>query len=154
MNYSIILPTLWLGPNPIDTEEFDDLKALGITAILSLQSPEDVEEPGRDRTMAASAGLTYCNVAVIDFDSDDLRNRLPTCVKALERLLQAGHTVYLHCTAGVSRSPTVAAAYLHWYLGMPLDRALDHVCELRNCCPDKDAILKSERPANAVGRQG
>jgi len=152
MNYAVILPTLRVGPNPVDEQDFEELKELGITAILSLQSAEDVA-PGRDRARAASLGLVHRNIAILDFDCEDLQKKLPRCVEILDELLKAGHSVYMHCTAGVSRSPTVAAAYLHWSLDMPLERALEHVCASRNCSPNRDAILKSERAANITGRQ-
>ena len=59
---------------------------------------------------------------------------------ALDRMLKTGHTVYLHCTAGTGRSPTVAAAYLHWCLAWPLERALAHLRDARDCSPNAEAM--------------
>ena len=61
-----------------------------------------------------AAKLKFRSVPVRDFDAADFRRKLPECVAALDWMLKAGHTVYLHCTAGQVRSPTVVAAYLHW----------------------------------------
>jgi protein-tyrosine phosphatase len=52
-------------------------------------------------------------VPVRDFDAAELRSKLPECVRNLDGLLSAGHLVYLHCTAGINRSPTVAMAFLY-----------------------------------------
>jgi protein-tyrosine phosphatase len=59
-------------------------------------------------------GLAFESVPVKDFSNADPQLRLPKCVAALAHLLGQGHSVYVHCTARVSRSPSVVAAYLHW----------------------------------------
>jgi dienelactone hydrolase len=64
-------------------------------------------------------------------------------VATVERILATGNTLYLHCTAGVNRSPTVAVAYLHKCLQWPLERALEHIRGCRNCCPDADVIRRA-----------
>jgi protein-tyrosine phosphatase len=142
MDCDRIAKNLFVGSSLHDASEVERLRSLGITAILSLQTEEDIGAEGlnREKKAAVAAELAFRNVQVNDFDAADLRRRLPQCVLALDELLKAGHTVYLHCTAGVSRSPTVAAAYLHWCLAWPLERALTCVCEARDCSPDADAI--------------
>lgn len=151
MNCASITPDLWVGPWPEDSEDYEYLKAQGITAILSLQSEEDLEQRDAQspENTARSFGLAFRNVAVTDFDALDLYYQLPKCVGALEDFFSAGHKVYVHCTAGVSRSPTVAAAYLHWCLDWPLEKALDHVKEARNCCPMGAVIRRAQwQPRN------
>ena len=51
-----------------------------------------------------------------------------------------GHTVYVHCNAGINRSPSTVVAYLHWIEGMGLDEALDYVISQRPCDPYRDVI--------------
>jgi len=113
-----------------------------ITAILSLQDHEDIGEgTSREECVEAAQGnFTFCNVPVRDFDPSDLRDKLPQCVSELDRLLKAGHKVYVHCTAGAVRSPNVVAAYLHSCLHWPLAKAMSHVQTQRNCTPDEEAI--------------
>ena len=121
---------------------------MGITAILSLQTDEDLGERGIEweEKAAQTANLTFRSLPVKDFDAADLQQKLPDCVVQLDRMLKAGHTVYLHCTAGVNRSATVAAAYLHWCLAWPLERALAHVREVRDCSPNAGAICGAQWP--------
>ena len=148
MNFGVVIPNLLLGPCPCDLEDVENLKDENVTAILSLQSAEDLEDrdAGWAENLALAAGLVFRNVSVIDFDQLDLAHKLPSCVKELDSLLTAGHVVYLHCTAGVSRSPTVAAAYLHWYKALPLEKALEQVRSARNCVPLGDVIRRARRP--------
>lgn len=145
MNFAVIVPNLLVGPQPCETADFEELKSYGVTAILSLQSEEDLNHriAGWAEAEAGSAGMVFFNKPVLDFDMLDLKCRLPYCVKAVENLIKDGHTVYLHCTAGVNRSPTVAAAYLHWCLKWPLDQALRRVMEARECCPLGDLIHRA-----------
>ena len=82
-------------------------------------------------------------VPVRDFDPDDLRKRLPACVQELHDLLSAGYIVYLHCTAGCGRSPTVAIAYLIWHRGVALADAWAYVRSRRDCSPTIEAILSA-----------
>ena len=87
-----------------------------------------------------ASGIQLCRVPVRDFDPIDLRNKLPKCVRELERLLLGGHSVCLHCTLGATRSPTVAVAYLHWCQGWDLDRAVTHVKGHWQCSPNLEAV--------------
>ncbi|HTS34655.1 MAG TPA: dual specificity protein phosphatase family protein [Candidatus Solibacter sp.] len=148
MDCAFVTTNLSVGPCPDDVADFEELKLRGISAILSLQSAEDVEnDAGWEPATAQAAGLAFRNVPVMDFDSLDLKLRLPRCVQVLDEMVRAGQRIYLHCTAGVSRSPTVAAAYLHWCMNWPLDEALDHLKKMRNCCPLADVIRSAHWPA-------
>ena len=79
-------------------------------------------------------------MAVTDFDQADLRRHLPECVGGLRELIEDGRTVYVHCTAGIGRSPTVVIAYLHWVENWDLEEAAKHVESRRHCSPDLQAI--------------
>ena len=141
------MPNLFVGPAPMDDDDFRQLKAFNITAILSLQTEDDHSAGAieNERTTAIAVDMKFVNLPVTDFDRLELARKLPECVKVLESLLARGDTLYLHCSAGLNRSPTVAAAYLHWSLEWPLERALKHIEACRNCCPDEVAIWYASR---------
>jgi len=142
MNFDRVTKNIWVGTSLLDWNDFERLRSLGVTAILSLQSEEDMEKRGIrwEEAGASSAQLAFRSVPIADFDDGDLQRKLPESVRALGELLKAGHIVYLHCTAGATRSPTAAAAYLHWCLAWPLEQALNHLREARDCSPDAQAI--------------
>ncbi len=117
MNHSQILPRLFVGSCPATTEDINRLKAdLGITAILNLQTDQDLDYWDLDwprlESHCRESGVVVRRVPIRDFDAEDLRRNLPGCVEILDELLQAGHTVYIHCNIGSGRSPSVAIAYL------------------------------------------
>jgi protein-tyrosine phosphatase len=139
---SRIQPNLWVGPTLRTGEDYDQLISLKITAILRVQDESDRGYSGVDteRTMATRAGFVFESAPVKDFNNAELQRCLPECVDTLARLLGQGHAVYIHCHSGVSRSPTVVAAYLHWCLGWELDRALLHLRQCRPCFPIEAVI--------------
>jgi protein-tyrosine phosphatase len=145
MDITRVTPNLLVGPAPYDAEEYEELKAKEVTAILSLQTRGDLGDrtPADVRNAAESMDLIFRNVPVTDFDALDLKRQLPACVMALDELVAAGYRVYVHCTAGVTRSPTVIAAYLQWKLNWPLEKALNHLENIRNCCPQGDTIRRT-----------
>lgn len=142
MNCSWVLPNLAFGSHPRVEADFQKLKSEKITAILSLQTDEDRGASGieGERQGALKAGLVFSNVAIVDLNRAELKARLPAGVGELDRLLKQGHTVYVHCSVGVSRSPTVVAAYFHWCLGVDLLQILIHLHACRRCLPDAEAI--------------
>lgn len=145
MNYDEILPRLLVGSYPKGPEDLELLQGEeGVTAILSLQTDDDLRWLGLEVRPLEEAclrlGIVYRRAPVADMDSQELRARLADCARALDELLAAGHKVYLHCTAGAGRSPSVAIAWLVWRAGWELAKAHSWVVERRPSSPDLDAI--------------
>lgn len=145
MDYHQILTKLFVGSYPASVDDIRRLKrASGISAVLNLQTDEDIRHFQLDWDLLLSdyqtSGIELRRVSVRDFDPVDLQDKLPHAVLTSDQLLRAGHTLYLHCSAGAGRSPTVAIAYLAWCCGWDLDRAVVHVQQCRPCSPNVDAI--------------
>jgi protein-tyrosine phosphatase len=148
MDYAQILGQLFLGSRPETKADIDKLRLdSGITAVLNLQTDNDMRavklvwEPLEAHYR--KSGIKLCRLPVRDFDPVDLQEKLPECVRALEHLLTAGHAVYLHCTLGASRSPTVAIAYLCWCRGQDLEEAGTYVKKLWQCSPNIEAVRRA-----------
>ena len=140
MQVDSILPTILVGACPRSRADIDQLKArFGVTAVLNLQTEEDLQCWQIDwPEMAAlygAAGLVVQRCPVRDFDPTALRENLPQCVQQLRTLLEAGHTVYVHCNAGINRSPTTIIAYLHWVERRELGEAVWLVTSRHACDP-------------------
>ena len=148
MKCDSVTERLLVGPDLREGADFQQLIALKVTAILSLQTEDDLRnrETDWEEKSATRAGLVYRNVPVTDFNPADLQLHLPEGVAVLRQLLREGHTVYVHCTAGVIRSPTVVVAYLHWCEGWELQKAMQHLKNIRNCSPNAQAIRQARRP--------
>jgi len=145
MNLDQILPHIFVGSCPETPADIDYLPAaFGITAVLNLQTQEDfADREIRWEEMEAAyrrLSVELRRIPVLDYNPAELRRRLPDCAHTLDDLLRAGHTVYVHCNAGMNRSPCAGVAYLHWNKGMGLDEAVTHVTNRRYCDPYVDAI--------------
>jgi protein-tyrosine phosphatase len=156
-DYDQILPELWVGACPQTPKDVDRLsRRVGITAVVNLQTDEDfvrltidwpkVEQRYRD------CGVEIRRVQVTDFDAVDLRFKLPNAVQAVDELIRAGHTTYLHCTLGVGRAPSVAISYLAWCRDWGLDEAWHHVKTQRDCAPSFEAIWLASRERTGQGQ--
>jgi protein-tyrosine phosphatase len=157
IDFNRIQPRLLVGTFLESSHEVEMLRIQeGVTAVLNLQTDEDLRMYGYAEpleSLYAASSVKLCRMPVRDFDELHLQERLPECVAALDQLLKEGHTVYLHCTAGVNRSPTVAIAYLHRSLGWELDSAVEHVEDCRPCSPKVDAIRKANWKAPASPKE-
>jgi len=145
MDIDQVLPQVYVGSCPISTGEIELLgRQFRVTAVLNVQTDEDMTYWGIDWDELSggyrASGMEVRRVPVRDFDPEDLRRRLPDCVRALDELVRAGHIVYVHCSAGKNRSPSTVVAYLHWVVGWDFDAAAAHVTAHRRCEPYFESI--------------
>jgi protein-tyrosine phosphatase len=54
----------------------------------------------------------YCNISLIDTETEAVRPHLRRAFEFLNDALRVNGRVLVHCVAGVSRSVTIAVAYL------------------------------------------
>lgn len=138
---------LIVGSYPQSVEDLEFLSSqYGVTAVLSLQSDDDL----RAVAQAADAlwmagmqrGIAMVRVPILDFVREDLLTHLEDAVDTLADLMNTGNTVYLHCTAGLNRSPTVAIAYLARHQNLGLDAASKQVRTRHRCMPYEDVVAR------------
>lgn len=135
----IIPDRLWVGCY-VRPEEVEQLRLRGITTVVSLQSDDEIKAQGtslmRLLKLYQEAGIGVRRVPTADFDQEALATNLDRCIMELEQAFApAWARVYLHCTAGINRSPTTAAAYLIRSRGLTAQEACDYVSARRHCRP-------------------
>jgi hypothetical protein len=100
----------------------------GVSAVLCVQHDDCFGYWGIDypqmRALGGKLGLQMARSPMRDFDLADQRSHLPAAVAALAGLQARGHRTYVHCTAGLGRSPLTVLGYLTWIEGQSLDQAL------------------------------
>jgi len=147
MEYAQITARLYVGSHPQSIDDIEILeRVLAVTAILNLQTNEDMVT-AKLNWQPLETHYSTCPVRLYRIpmkeEQEVLREKLLECVDTLGHLLAQGHTVYLHCTAGIGRSPTVAVGYLYCQLGWELDAAVRYVKQLRQCSPHVDALRRA-----------
>lgn len=98
------IPTtsLWLG-NVADLRDIPAMHDCDVTAIIDLAMEEPLPQVPRT--------LNYCRFAVSD-DGENDSATIRTAITSASCFLAGGHVTAICCNAGLSRSPTIAAAAL------------------------------------------
>jgi hypothetical protein len=109
--------SLWLG-SVVDAWNLADLHREGVQAIVDLASNEAPIKLTRD--------LTYCRFPIVDGIGNN-RTQLRLAIDTLEALLRAEVPTLVYCSAGMSRSPAVAAAAIARITRRPLVECLTHI---------------------------
>ena len=131
INFNRIEGDIFLGSAPQTSVDVARLKQMKVTAVLSLQSDADFKSHRIDWAKLQNTyqhnDITVQRFGIIDFDQQDLGEKLPEPIKALNSLLAVGHRVYVHCNAGVCRAPATVLGYLCHYRGMTIDSGLEYL---------------------------
>ena len=119
--HQIPATSLWLG-NASDLRNVPTMLRLGITAIVDLAIEEPV--PVIPRT------VSYCRFAVTD-DGENDPVLLMAAITLTALLAEGQHSTGICCSAGLSRSPVIAAAALSVVLRRPMCEMLTLVFQHR-----------------------
>ena len=144
-HYTDLDEQLAVGSHPHAPEHMTTLaRTRGVTSVLCLQSDDDLSSRGLQWSVLwqfyLRLGIDVVRVPIRDFDKKDLLAHLDTAVAALNEAVAAGGKVYVHCSAGLNRSPTVIIAYLVKHREMPLEAAVEWVTTRHECVPYPDVL--------------
>ena len=139
-----VADSLWVGPVPNSPEAVKALRDRGVTGLVSVQTDGDLESVGVPWRLMwnflMSQGIAAHRTPIVDFDEIALARGLTPAVAAVQEMRQGNRITYLHCTAGINRSPTVAIAWLVRHQGMDVEAAWTQVTERRPSAPHRAAL--------------
>lgn len=120
-----VVQGLWLGGWAALNNGCEALKAKGVTHVVSVISADEHRLP--------PFILGHYHAFVDDKDSaaETLADHFEPISKFIAAAIGSGGTVFVHCGAGISRSPTVVAAYMVWHLQIPAATALNLIRRAR-----------------------
>ena len=144
----IVSGRLWVGGR-VGEKDMPQLKQMGITTVVSLQTDEDLLHYGISPAGLArayrEAGIELRRVPTPDFDREALRRNLPEAVaQVTEAFADPGTRLYLHCSVGINRSPTTAAGFLIRSRGISAREACIWMTAKRDCSPTPDVLEEYE----------
>ncbi|MBN3311095.1 EPM2A protein, partial [Amia calva] len=161
MHYSRILPKVWLGSCPRQLEHVTvKLKhELGVTAVMNFQTEWDVIQnssgckrkkaevmsPETMMELYRDYGLVYVWIPTPDMSTEGRIRMLPQAVFLLHGLLENGHTVYVHCNAGVGRSTAAVCGFLMYVTGWSIREVQYYVLAKRAAVYiDEEALVRAQ----------
>lgn len=137
---------LAVGSFPSGPSAIDALAATGVTAVVNLQSDADLQSRNLDWSQMwmsyTRAGIKVTRVPVIDFDVADLARNLTKAVAAVAKHVDADRKVYVHCNAGLNRSPSTVIGFLIRHRGMSPTEAIAWVGQRHRSMPYEDVIVR------------
>ena len=117
-----ILPhTLWIG-NAFDIREPRPLFDAGITAVIDVAYEEQPAQIPRQ--------LTYCRFPLLDGGGNDPAV-LAQSLRTTTDLMALGIRTIIACSAGMSRSPTIAAFAIAFHLSKNPDDVIARIAEIK-----------------------
>jgi len=152
INFNRISDRIFVGTCPASAVDVRRLAQAGIDAVVNLQTDQDFIALGIDWPALEHAyfeqGIEVYRYPMIDFDEADIESRLRAAAAVVNDALDAGHRIYLHCTAGQERSPTTAAAWLTLFGDRSPDDALQQVKQARKSRPYSEMVMRLVEPSS------
>ncbi len=120
--HAVVPGLLWTG-NARDARDPHTLFDSGIAAVVDLAYEESPAELPRQ--------FVYCRFPLFDGAGNDLQ-LLRMAVDTVVNLLATQTSTLVACSAGMSRSPTIAAIALSVHQSEPPEQTLESLAELNN----------------------
>ena len=108
LQYSRVTDTLFVGPQFRRNGKTALVRA-GITHIVNMRSEFDDAEHGL--TIGNDSQVHYCYLPTVD-DDPIAESHIVRGIEFIDNAIGRDGKVYIHCSAGVGRAPSMAAAYL------------------------------------------
>jgi protein-tyrosine phosphatase len=87
-------------------------------------------------------GIKYLFICAKDKSSEYLYLHFKNAANFIEEAIQNGFSVLVHCFAGISRSPTIVAAYLIIKQKMSVTNALSCILLSRKCIQPNNGFMR------------
>lgn len=116
--FTQITPMLWLGGAPTKPTDYDFLVENGIKAVVDIRA-----ERRDDVAFYTEQGIDYLPINVLDMGVPDSAD-LSRSTNFIDKHVEQGNPVLVHCAKGRGRSAVTLAAYLMKHEGMSFDEAV------------------------------
>ncbi|KAG9101379.1 hypothetical protein FRC06_003075 [Ceratobasidium sp. 370] len=153
MSMDEVIENLWVGDLGAATS-LELLKEAGVKYVVScMRGKVRVHEASQLSVLIRSGIPPHCaavlyictmrryQIPLDDTEEQDVLSYLPATIAFIQSALSSGDGVLIHCMAGMSRSATIAAAYIMHSQGLDPTGALDLIREVRPVIQPNPAFL-------------
>lgn len=130
-----VFPGIFVG-DELDATDVDYLKKTGITHVLNVSQGS---VPGQVNTTAqdyVGTDIKFKGLQIIDYTGTNLDEHLKEIIQFVDDAIDNEGKVLVHCQLGVSRSPSVVAAYLVACKGFSAEKAILTIRQMRDILPN------------------
>lgn len=106
------------------------LRALGCDCLVTLLAEREGAQQIGAAAQRAGMDWLWLPIANADIPEGEERQELEKAVVLLSSLLDQGHSLIIHCSAGIHRTGMIAYALLR-FRGHNRDSALEHIAKMR-----------------------
>ena len=122
----VLVNELCVGPAPTKLEHLEELKSEGIVSILSLCGDNEAKIPLEIKEYFKVSQFTLPDHKYGKYPTND---EIKNVLVILENLLKDG-PVFVHCFAGIERSPLICMAWLVTHHNMSVNDALIYMMSI------------------------
>ncbi|KAI1297127.1 Dual specificity protein phosphatase 13 isoform A [Halotydeus destructor] len=140
INCDEVYPNILIGDQG-SAKNKNYLRLIGVTHVLNCAEGSHYCQVNTGGHYYAEASIKYMGINVIDVPQAKISLHFHECSDFIDRALQNGGRLLIHCMVGLSRSATIALAYLMLKRDMSLEEALRTVRKQREVRPN-DGFLK------------
>lgn len=133
--YNRITSQVLAGRNPLTAEDMRRLCAEGVTHVLDLRQPAEWMPPNVGQEAVAyqfTNGICRRHLPIDDFSAPDSEHFEAAVAFLEEALSDPAAQVYVHCRAGMERTPTILIAYFATRNGTSCQEALIELQKARS----------------------
>lgn len=132
--------------NRLSATDVDYMKKLGITHLLNCAhpGPEEAMSVYVDEAVVGKAGIKYLGLKLDDAPGQEIGSQFQETGDWINEAITSedNSKVLINCWAGISRSSTIATAYLMRHRDLSLLQALRHIKSVRNVQPNSGFLLQ------------
>jgi protein-tyrosine phosphatase len=139
-NAQQIVPGLWLGNRHTIIGEEDFLKKHQIDVVISAMTDEEYENYMIG--VLDFDGLEWHRLVIDDEPEEPIESYFDFVHLVIRKALTNNQRVLVHCSAGVSRSATLVAAYLIKEEGLTAQGAINYIISRRDCINPNDGFRR------------
>ncbi|KAG9313375.1 hypothetical protein JVU11DRAFT_5692 [Chiua virens] len=126
-----IVPNLWIGDLP-SALNVESLKAKKIFSVVTAMRGK----------VTINATFNKCQINIDDSADEDVLVHFLPSISFIQKELDKGRSVLVHCQAGLSRSATIVAAYLMYTRKLDAAAALDMIRAVRPHTDPNEGFLQ------------
>ncbi|XP_071104834.1 dual specificity protein phosphatase 3-like [Haliotis cracherodii] len=150
--YDEVYDNLLVGEESI-ARDLVQLRRLGVTHILNAAHGVDIYHVNTNEDMYRKIKVTFKGIEAIDHMSFNLYPFFQESADFIEKALDNGGKILVHCIQGVSRSATLAVAFLMLKRHMTVKDALRFVRSHREVCPNTGFLQQLIKLDSQLGQQ-